>query len=129
MEEKVTTLVIQAPNSQVLMADEWSAKFPTPFRRPLSNTHDAILIGTLMWQDGPTTIRIASGRAIETAMSPDLKVAFEGTIDTPSRALVLRNVFWDQYLRLPVSRTSTRVRVAVNDEREPDLIEIEVWEQ
>jgi hypothetical protein len=121
---------VHAPNSLIFLADEQSRSVPDSFIRPIVAMSDALVIGTLMSQDGPTTIRVVSGLGGSARISdPALTVIFDGLIETPSGALVLINVNLERYLRVPLATTSARVRVATNHPDEPDIIDILIQEE
>jgi len=54
------------------------------------------------------------------------KPAYEGTLNTPSRQLVIRSVLGVELLGLTVEGDVTRVKIWANDTSEPDRIVIAV---
>jgi len=78
-----------------------------------------ISVGCLMWQDGETEVMmalVADFRARTAA--PD----FDGVIDTPSGTVMVSTVEHDVILTHAVATPRTRVRIWVNDPREPDEV-------
>lgn len=118
------SMMFQAPNSQFFLADEWASDLPGRLIRPVAAASEGILVGTRMWQDGPTEVRVSIASPGNDSVSPNLAQVFDGSIRTQSRAVVISDVHGVRYYRLPVPDTETRVRVAVNSREEPDLIEL-----
>jgi hypothetical protein len=87
---------------------------------PIVSTASCIAIGTLMEQDGETTIRL--GASID---DPQGELAFDGEILTPGQTVAVVGSDAENILSMPVSGRTARVKVWVNSQREPDLVIIQ----
>ncbi len=68
--------------------------------------------------DGETEVTLGSADDVDPGQSP----AFDATLDTPNRAVVVWTVENETVLSAPVPDTETRVRIWVNHPTEPDRI-------
>ena len=71
-----------------------------------------------MEQDGETEIVLGLMHEI----NPGSRPAFDGMLETPSRAVVVSTVEEEVLLEAIVSSTRTRVRIWVNHPTEPDKV-------
>jgi hypothetical protein len=118
-------VTIRPPNSLLLVMDAEHGEVPLEMRSScISTTASCVAIGCLMEQDGPTLVELT------TSAKPDgdLIPVFDGVISTPRSRVgvcsVTRSVYLETLTRAPI----TRIRVFVNDEKEPDHIVIVVGE-
>jgi len=110
---------IAPPNSVVLVCDAGGGEIPTSMQGALiSSTPSCIAIGCRAEDDGETDIALG---AIE-EVDPGTPSAFEGTLSTPTRKVVVRSVLGQTVLEAAVPSRNTRVRVWVNDQSEPDRV-------
>lgn len=68
--------------------------------------------------DGTTMFALGSGAEVD----PGREVAFDGTIDTPSRRVAIATVEGERVLEQQVAGQRTRVRVWTHRVREPDEV-------
>jgi hypothetical protein len=101
--------------------DHGAGILPDQLTADLVAASDSCLaIGTLAAADGETRITLADD--LDGIEVGDL--VFDGVLSTPNHELSVCNVNNEKLLTVPVSRTSTSVKVFANDLREPDQIVI-----
>lgn len=120
------SIELAAPNSQVLLADESLRRFPVLLEGPITARKNGVLIGTLMWQDGPTRFEFEQGP--DSVVDSTMEVVFDGVIEFPTRVLVLTDVNWQVRWKAPLPWTRARVRIWTNSPIEPDVIRIQTGE-
>lgn len=86
-------------------------------------TPSCIAIGTLSEYDGETLISLSDEASL---YEVDLFIIFDGVLKTPTRKLSLCSVLDETLITLEVATENTRVQVWVNDDKEPDKINIAV---
>jgi hypothetical protein len=86
----------------------------------IAATDSCIAIGTHVERNGATTVRL--GQRIE---NPQGDLAFDGEIQTPGQMVAVVGSDAENILSLRVAGQTARVKVWVNNEREPDLITIQ----
>jgi hypothetical protein len=117
----VRSLKVAPPNSLLFISDPDGGKAPDPIRGALIlSTPSCISVACLMWQDGETEVTVGSIREVQSSRA----AVFEGTLETPNRAVVVSTVEGDTVVRVSVPETRTRVRIWVNRAREPDKVVI-----
>lgn len=102
------------------------ARAPLPRRSGSSRIaadSNYLVVGTLMSQDGDTEVTLSDSMSEVSARGVP---AFDGTIETPSRRLVLQSADLEVFLEMKTTGLRSRVRVWSNDPREPDQIAIVV---
>ncbi len=110
-------------NSVVLVEDSNGGDVPTSVDRSLIlSTDSCITIGCRAEDDGETEITLKHGSNIDTGD----QLAFEGSLRTPSRKVVVRTTHNVTLLEISVVSTETKVRIWVNDPTEPDRITVGV---
>jgi hypothetical protein len=117
------TKKVAPPNSLVLVSDLGGGEIPkTMVGELVSATNTCMAVGCLAEADGPTEITLAPLLEIDRAEEP----IFEGLPRTPRRHIVIRSVFGQHLLELPVMQELTKVKIWANDPREPDKLVIGV---
>lgn len=116
-----TSTRIAPPNSVVLVEDSSGGEIPTSMKQSLiAATDSCIAVGCRAEDDGETEITLGPCDKVDTGERP----AFEWSLQTPNRKLVVRTVHGVTLLEMPVPATETRLRVWVNDPSEPDRIAV-----
>lgn len=115
------SLTFSPPNSLILVMDHEAGILPDQLTANLVSASDSCLaIGTLAAADGETRITLADD--LDGIEVGDL--VFDGVLSTPNHELSVCNVHNEKLLTMPVSQTSTSVKVFANDLCEPDQIVI-----
>lgn len=118
-----TSMKTAPPNSLVLIVDASSGEIPKSMQGSLiSSTESCIAVGCQSEIDGETEFTLGASQDIDPGSHPD----FEGELRTPSRKVVVRSVLGQTMLEMPVAGQKTKVRVWVNDSREPNSVIIGV---
>ena len=102
------------------------ARGPLPRRSGssrIASDSNYLVVGTLMSQDGDTEVTLSDSVDEVAAQGAP---AFDGTLETPSRRLVLQSADLEVFLEMKTEGPRSRVRVWSNDPREPDQIAIVV---
>ena len=111
------------PNSVVIVSDRGGGEVPKSMNgEAISATSSCVAVGCMAADDGGTEFTL--GRLSE--LDRPKKPAYEGTLNTPSRQLVIRSVLGVELLGLTVEGDVTRVKIWANDISEPDRIVIAV---
>jgi hypothetical protein len=119
----VNPISVAPPNSLLVLRDDTCPTIPDYGDGPVMVGDCCVLVRTRIWQQGPTSVDIAI--APEAAWPPQGHCMILDTdLSTPSRTLTLRNVYLDEYAKRTVASERTRVRIAVNDERDPSMISV-----
>jgi hypothetical protein len=112
---------IAAPNALLLISDVGGGKPPDVMQGALiASTPSCIAVGCMADSNGKTEVTLGTVQELRSHESP----AFEGKLETPSRAIVVQTVFRQTILQAPVPGSSTRVRIWVNHPSEPDRVTI-----
>ena len=112
---------VQAPNSLLVVGDINAREALEISAELVTVGQNQILIGTLASPDGETQVELTDDESdLEAA---DLTFRWEGHLDVPSNTFAVASVEHEIYLSVAVSR-NVRVRVAANDDSEPDRIVI-----
>jgi hypothetical protein len=85
----------------------------------VSATSSCVAIGTLSEMDGPTTIVLTDESAPDASSK---LLVFDDSIVIPGRILSVVTTLNDVVLSLPIHEEAVRVRIWVNDAKEPDRI-------
>jgi hypothetical protein len=116
------TVRIAPPNSLVLISDAQGGVVPDPDaiarNAEIISTASCIAVCCLAAIDGETEITLGPAGAVGPADDP----AYDGTIVTPTRAIVVWTVEWRKLLEMNVPTLQTRLRVWTNRQREPDKV-------
>lgn len=116
-----TSKRIAPPNSVLLIEDSNGGELPTSMNQSLiAATASCIAVGCRAEDDGETGISLGPCNEVDTGERP----AFEGSLQTPNRKVVVRTVHGVTVLEMLVPSTETTLRVWVNDLREPDQIAV-----
>jgi hypothetical protein len=87
-------------------------------RSLIAATSSCIAVGCRSESDGETEFILGTTGDID----PGLHPAFEGMLKTPNRKVAVRSVLGKTILEATVSELQTKIRVWVNDPKEPDRI-------
>jgi hypothetical protein len=110
-----------APNALLLLSDLGGGKPPDTMRGLLiASTPTCIAIGCMSDCNGKTEVTIGAAREFGLSEPP----AFEGELESPSRALAVQTVLGKTILKAPVHHSKTQVRIWVNHPSEPNKITI-----
>lgn len=94
---------------------------PEPVLGPLIlATSSCITVGCLAEMDGETEITLGAADSV----APKGPPAFDEDLETPSGAVVVSTVAYEEVLRTSTPTPRTRVRIWINHPREPDRIVI-----
>ena len=116
--ETVSALIF-APYSLVFLLDPKSGTIPQSMDGLLiASTESCVAIGCRAEVDGSTKVTIGDIDLV----NPGYEPAFDGEIETPSKALEIQSVLGTKLLNALVQGERTRVAIWVNDSREPDEI-------
>lgn len=117
------TTAIQAapPNSVILVEDFGGGEVPKSMSQSLvAATLTCIAVGCRAEDDGETEIIVG----LDNELNVQDPVVFEGRLRTPSGRLVIRNVLGATLLEMPVTSSTTELRILANDPHEPDRITV-----
>ena len=107
---------VTPPNSIIFISDPNGGQAPYPVRGArILATPSCISVICYPEQDGPTEVTLG-----EVTSGDDL--AFEGDLETPSRAVVVSTVEREVVLEVAVPKTLTHIRIWMNHPRWPDRI-------
>jgi hypothetical protein len=113
------------PNSIIFVSDTNGGKVPDPatWKRNIINySSSCICIGCYPEIDGVTEMTLMP--ASEFSPNANLQLAFDGSVDTPSRQLMVSDIDVDGLLTATVPDIKTHVRVWVNNQKMPDKVVI-----
>ena len=116
---------IAPPNSIIFVMDPRSQdiEFPkTLAERGITATPSVIVVPCLAFMDGETEVRLGSDAEVGDQSPP----AYSGKLHVPSGVVSVRTSENEEVLALQVPRGRARVRVWMNDLREPTLVRIGV---
>lgn len=119
------SVTIAPPYSVVLITgrDDGGDIPPSMGRSVIAATESCIAVGCLSDADGPTEFVLGPTREIAAAGEEPV---FEGRLQTPDSAVVVRSIEGEIILETQVSTKNTLVRIWVNDVLEPSRILIGV---
>jgi hypothetical protein len=113
------SISLSPPNSLIFVMDHKAGVLPDQITEGLvATTASCVAIGTLSEVDGETTITLTDN--MDGVEAVDL--VFSGSLSTPNHELSVCDVNNEKLLTLPVSQTSTMVKIFANDSSEPDYI-------
>jgi hypothetical protein len=126
------SIKIAPPNSMIFLSDpEFEVVPEIDDRSPtIWTTASCIAIGCLMFQDGDSDFRLLSGKGVDKELASilsshdQLKLVFDGSIDSPNRSLSMSTSDGDVLLRAEVATTSTKIRIWTNHPIEPEMVVI-----
>jgi hypothetical protein len=114
---------IAPPNSLLFIEDISGGEAPQPvWGAQILATPSCVSVSCLAFMDGETEIELGSAAEVD----PNGPLAFDGTIATPSRKVVISTVENERILETTVPGIRTRVRVWTNRAREPDRVVVGV---
>lgn len=117
----MTSTRIAPPNSVVLIEDSSGGTIPASMDHTLiSATDSCIAVGCKAEDDGETDITLGPCDEVDTGE----RSAFEWSLQTPNRRLVVRTIHGNTLLEMAVPKTETALRIWVNDPSEPDRVAI-----
>lgn len=120
------TVTVEVPNALLFVMDKSIGEIPSSMNSALvSSTNTCIAVGTRTGIDGATFIVLTDEHLDSTKFGT--KVA-DQSLETPSRILTVCDVYDVSLLEIGVPLASTRVRIGVDDPREPSLVTIQVSE-
>lgn len=111
---------VAPPNSLVLVEDPSGGDIPASMHRLIAATDSCIAVGCLAENDGETEIVLEYCSSVDTGD----QLEFEGLLRTPNCKIAIRTVYGVTLLEMPVAAAETRVRIWVNDLKEPDRITV-----
>lgn len=115
----IRSTTIAPPNSLVLVEDPSGGEVPESMGSSVTaSTDSCIAVGCRSESDGKSEVVLGPSAEMDPGTSPVL----DQELSTPSRKVVVRTVLGDTVLESPVSTEKTRIRVWVNDQKEPDRI-------
>jgi hypothetical protein len=110
---------VAPPNSVVFISDVGGGIAPALTKGPrLWSSPTCIVVGCRAFMDGETEIIIGNQGEI----NPAGQLAFESSIETPNRTIILSTSERETLLTRSVPNSRTHVRVWVNHSMEPDHI-------
>jgi hypothetical protein len=113
-------IVTNPPHSIVFISDRSVCDIPETLAGNLvTYTRSCVVVGTLAFMDGST--RVSLDRHHE---PHDLALVFDGLLETPSKVLSVSTSHDETLMELELETERTRVRIWVNDPREPDDIRV-----
>jgi hypothetical protein len=116
------TVKIAPPNSLVLISDAQGGVVPDPDviarKAEIISTTSCAAVCCLAANDGETEITMGPAGEVGPTDDP----AYDGTIATPTRTIVVWTVEWRKLLEMDVPTLQTRLRVWTNRPREPDKV-------
>ena len=114
--------VVLAPKNSILFLGDRDEPLDVPeiTDRLVASTSTCIAIGTLAEVDGETTVQL-----MPKISTPVGDMVFQGTLETPSRALSVSDSEGLSVLSLDVPTTRTWITIWANDWSEPDLIQVQ----
>ena len=115
----VQSIRIAPTNSLIFVSDSDGGVGPD-FVRGLSilSTSSCISVACLMWQDGETELTLGPANRVDPGGIP----AFDGSLETPNRAVIVSTVERRTVLSANVPDRRTRVRIWTNRVQEPDVV-------
>jgi len=110
---------IAPPNSLVFISDPNRGVGPEFVADQLIlSTPSQISVGCLMSDDGETEVTLGLASEVDPGTSP----AFDAPLETPNRAVVITTSEKEMVLSAKVPNVKTRIRIWVNDPKEPDVV-------
>lgn len=109
---------IAPPYSLLYVADPNGGEPPEPDEAPIWSTRSCIAIRCFTFSDGETDVSLGAADEVDPGSPP----AFDATLLTPSREVVVSTAEYETILRMDVRNTKARVRVWVNHPTEPDVV-------
>ena len=117
------SVVLAVSNALILVMDHDSGSLPCSMGSALvSATSSCVAIGTKPASDGVSEVTLIN----EVECSATGLCVYEGSVETPSLEISVCDVTNVRLLSLPVEKSTTGVRVFVNDQYEPDRIVVVV---
>jgi hypothetical protein len=116
-----SSVKVAAPNALLLVSDVGGGNPPDKMRGALiASTPSCIAVGCMSDTIGKTQVTVGMMQEL----SPRDPPAFDGKLETPSRAVSIWTVEDETVLQTTVSHQKTRVRVWVNHPTEPNDVVI-----
>jgi hypothetical protein len=113
---------VAVPNGVIFITDSRGGTPPTPVRGAMVlSTPSCVAVGCMIDSEGLTDIRVADGEPRSSGLP-----LFQGSLETPSRAIVVWAVGGEKLLEADVANVVTQLRIWVNHPTEPDEVVIGV---
>ena len=115
------SVTIAPPNSLVVISDAHGGEVPLAMRaKRIVSTRSCIAVGCRMFADGPSRFTLGPAREVDPGMPP----SFEGSLEAPSRTVVVSTVERQALRRAQVPSREVRVRIWTNHPTEPNEVVI-----
>lgn len=118
----MSTITISPPNSIIFLYDQSNPSIEVPAYTPgeiVAANITCISVGTLSAADGETTITLTD----DVQSIDDIGVlTFDGVLQLPGSELSVCSSHNEKLLTMKLPTSQARVRIFVNDDREPDNI-------
>ena len=115
----IRSIKIAPPNSLEALSDVTGGEPPASMDGSLIvSTPSCIVVGCLMDADGETEFIMGPAQEVDPGEQP----TFDGRLETPGRKAVLRTVWGDTILEMPVRSDQTHIQIWANDPSEPDKV-------
>jgi hypothetical protein len=109
---------VAVPNALLLISDVGGGRPPNVMEGALiASTPSCIAVGCMSDSNGETEVTLGTMEGL-----PRENLAFEGELETPSRAVAVWTVLRETVLQAPVSHVRTGVRIWVNHPSEPNKV-------
>jgi hypothetical protein len=115
----VKTVSVAPEYLSFYMSGSWDVDVPVVYGA--QGTDDCLVITCQYWNDGDTTITMGPCEELPVHSMP---LVFDGMLSTPTRSVLLHDVYMPEILRMDVHDTRTRVRIWSNHENQPDVVVI-----
>lgn len=113
---------VGVPNAVILIMGHASGQVPESMGGQLvAASRSCVAVGTLGEPDGMVDITLADDAALTGG-----HLVFDGVVETPGLTIAVCSVLDEKILETPVVGRRTRVRVLVNDLREPNDVRVHV---
>lgn len=112
---------ISPPNSLLIISDSDIGEIPQSMDRPVVATPSCIVVGTLAFCDGETSVALSDGRDDGDAIA-GLRRVFAGLLATPTKEVHIYTVELRLVEKLAVAGAQTMVEIWANDDSEPDRL-------
>jgi hypothetical protein len=111
---------VAVPNGVIFITDSRGGTPPVPVRGAMVlSTPSCVAVGCMIDCEGLTDIRVTDGEPQFSSLP-----LFQGSLETPSRAIVIWAVGGEKLLEVDVAREVTQLRIWVNHPTEPDEVVI-----
>jgi hypothetical protein len=112
------TISIAPANSILVVSGPKGVEIPGPSDALIWSTPTCVIVGCYTFCDGETEVTFGSAGEVDPGALP----AFDATLNTPDREVIVWTVEDETIFNADVSDVETRVRIWVNDPKEPDVV-------